>query len=58
MHSSCARVRALNGRRRRPTNTVGPKLSELREGDTVTITGAKWHTGKAPYNVLTIRKAE
>jgi hypothetical protein len=41
-----------------PTNTVGPKLSELREGDTVTITGARWHTGKAPYNVLTIRKAE
>ena len=41
-----------------PTNTVGPKLSELREGDTVTITGAKFHTGRAPYNVLTIRKAE
>jgi hypothetical protein len=41
-----------------PTNTVGPKLSELMEGDTVTITGARWHTGKAPYNVLTIRKAE
>jgi hypothetical protein len=41
-----------------PTNTVGPKLSELMEGDTVTITGAKWHTGKAPYNVLTIRKVE
>jgi hypothetical protein len=41
-----------------PTNTVGPKLSELMEGDKVTITGAKWHTGKQPYNVLTIRKAE
>jgi hypothetical protein len=41
-----------------PTNTVGPKLSELMEGDTVTITGARWHTGKAPYNVMTIRKAE
>jgi hypothetical protein len=41
-----------------PTNAVGPKLSELREGDMVTITGAKFHTGKAPYNVLTIRKAE
>jgi len=41
-----------------PTNTMGPKLSELMEGDKVTITGAKWQTGKQPYNVMTIRKAE
>jgi hypothetical protein len=41
-----------------PTNTVGPKLSELKEGDKVTITGADWDTPSQPYNVMTIRKAE
>jgi hypothetical protein len=41
-----------------PTNTIGPKLSELMEGDKVSITGARWHTGREPYNVMTIRKAE
>jgi hypothetical protein len=41
-----------------PTNTVGPKLSELMEGDKVTITGANWQTPRNPHNVMTIRKAE
>jgi hypothetical protein len=41
-----------------PTNTVGPKLSELMESDKVTITGADWQAPRQPYNVMKIRKAE
>ena len=41
-----------------PTNTVGPKLSELSEGDKITISGTDFEAGKQPLNVMTIKKAE
>jgi hypothetical protein len=42
-----------------PNNTVGPKLSELKDGDKITIQSAEIGTGeKEPYNVMTIRKVE
>lgn len=40
------------------TNTVGPKLSELKEGDTVTIEATDIETGKEPINAMMIKKAE
>jgi hypothetical protein len=41
-----------------PANTVGPKLSELAEGDKVTIEATDLETGKQPINVMMIKKAE
>jgi hypothetical protein len=41
-----------------PSNTVGAKLSELKEGDTVTVGATNIETGKQPINAMTIRKAE
>jgi hypothetical protein len=41
-----------------PTNTVGAKLSELAEGDKVTIEATDLETGKQPINVMRLEKAE
>ncbi len=41
-----------------PTNTVGVKLDELKEGDRVTVEAADIETGKQPINAMTIKKAE
>ena len=42
-----------------PHNTVGTKLSELKEGDRVTIESAPVGAGdKQPFNVMTLRKAK
>jgi hypothetical protein len=41
-----------------PTNTVGVKLSELQEGDTVTVEFATQdaNTGKQPINAMALKK--
>jgi hypothetical protein len=41
-----------------PTNTVGAKLSELMEGDKVTVEATDIETGKEPINVMRLEKAE
>ena len=41
-----------------PTNTVGAKLSELKEGDQVRIQSEETTGGKEPYNVLTMKKVD
>jgi hypothetical protein len=41
-----------------PNNTVGAKLSDLAEGDKVTIEATDIETGKQPINVMMIKKAE
>jgi hypothetical protein len=41
-----------------PTNTVGVKLSELKEGDRVRIQSENTSSGKAPYNIMTLNKVE
>ena len=43
-----------------PTNTVGVKLSDLQEGDTVRIGVATQdlNSGKQPFNVMTLQKVE
>jgi hypothetical protein len=43
-----------------PTNTVGTKLSDLQEGDTVKIDVATQvlNSGKQPFNVMTLQKVE
>ncbi|HEX5080285.1 MAG TPA: hypothetical protein VFV80_14125 [Geminicoccaceae bacterium] len=43
-----------------PTNTVGAKLADLKEGDKVTIEVATQdlNTGKQPFNVMSMQKAE
>jgi hypothetical protein len=41
-----------------PSNTVGAKLSELKEGDRVTIQSEDTTAGKEPYNVMTMKKVE
>ena len=41
-----------------PTNTVGVKLSELKEGDRVRIQAEGTTSGKQPYNVMTLEKVE
>jgi hypothetical protein len=41
-----------------PTNTVGVKLSELKEGDRVRIQAEGTTSGKQPYNVMTLKKTE
>ena len=41
-----------------PTNTVGPKLSDLTEGDKVTVEATDIETSKQPINVMIIKKAE
>lgn len=41
-----------------PSNTVGVKLDELKEGDKVTVQATDIETGKEPINAMTIKKAE
>ena len=41
-----------------PTNTVGVKLDELKEGDKITVEATDIQTGKQPINAMTIKKAE
>jgi hypothetical protein len=41
-----------------PSNTVGAKLFELKEGDKVTVEATDIETGKEPINAMTIKKAE
>ena len=41
-----------------PNNTVGAKLSDLAEGDKVTIEATDIETGKQPINAMMIKKAE
>ena len=41
-----------------PNNTVGAKLSDLAEGDKVTIEATEIETGKQPINVMRLEKAE
>lgn len=43
-----------------PTNTVGTKLEDLQEGDTVklSVTTADAQSGKTPINVMTLEKVE
>lgn len=43
-----------------PTNTVGTKLEDLEEGDTVklSVTTADAQSGKTPINVMTLEKVE
>jgi hypothetical protein len=41
-----------------PNNTVGAKLSDLMEGDKVTVEATDVETGKQPINVMRLEKAE
>ena len=41
-----------------PTNTVGVKLDELKEGDKITVEATDIETGKEPINAMVIKKAE
>jgi len=43
-----------------PTNTVGAKLSDLQDGDTVKVEVATQdlNTGKQPFNVMILEKVE
>jgi hypothetical protein len=41
-----------------PTNTVGAKLSDLMEGDKVTVEATDIETGTQPINAMRLEKAE
>jgi hypothetical protein len=41
-----------------PTDTMGVKLDELKEGDKVTVEASDIETGKQPINAMSIKKAE
>jgi Cu/Ag efflux protein CusF len=41
-----------------PTNTVGAKLAELKEGDQVTVEATDIETGQEPINAMRLEKAE
>lgn len=41
-----------------PSNTVGAKLTDLMEGDKVTVEATDIETGKQPINVMRLEKAE
>ena len=41
-----------------PSNTVGDKLSELKEGDKVRVDSADTTAGKEPYNAMSLEKVE
>ena len=41
-----------------PSNTVGVKLSELKEGDKVRVDSADTTAGKEPYNAMSLKKVE
>ena len=41
-----------------PTNTVGAKLSALKDGDRVTVEATAIQTGRQPINALSLKKVE
>jgi hypothetical protein len=41
-----------------PSNTVGAKLSDLTDGDKVTVEAATIEAAKEPINAMSIKKAE
>jgi hypothetical protein len=41
-----------------PSNTVGAKLSELKEGDKITVESIDIQTGKQPINAMRLEKVE
>lgn len=41
-----------------PTNTVGAKLADLKEGDKVTVEATDIQEGKQPINAMRLEKAE
>jgi hypothetical protein len=41
-----------------PSNTVGAKLSELKEGDKVRVDATDIETGKEPINAMSLQKME
>ena len=41
-----------------PNNTVGVKLDELKDGDTVRVDAANIETGKQPINAMSLQKVE
>jgi hypothetical protein len=41
-----------------PSNTVGTKLSALKEGDKVKVTTSDDTATKEPYNAMTLKKVE
>jgi hypothetical protein len=41
-----------------PSNTVGAKLSELKEGDKVRVDTADMTATKEPYNAMSLKKVE
>jgi hypothetical protein len=41
-----------------PRNTVGAKLSALKDGDKVTIESEDTSSGNEPYNVMSLQKVE
>ena len=41
-----------------PSNTVGVKLSELKEGDKVRVSTADTTATKEPYNAISLQKIE
>jgi hypothetical protein len=41
-----------------PSNTVGVKLSELKEGDQVRVSTADTTSTKEPYNAISLQKVE
>ena len=41
-----------------PSNTVGAKLSDLMEGDKVSVEATDIETGKEPINVMMLKKVE
>ena len=41
-----------------PNNTVGIKLEELKDGDTVRVDATNIETGKQPINAMSLQKVE
>jgi hypothetical protein len=41
-----------------PTNTVGDKLADLKDGDKVRVDAAEIETGKQPINAMSLKRVE
>ena len=41
-----------------PSNTVGDKLADLKDGDKVRVDAADIETGKQPINAMSLKKVE
>jgi hypothetical protein len=41
-----------------PTNTVGDKLADLKDGDKVRVDASEIETGKQPINAMALKKVE